>query len=213
MRTNIAFLVGALAILASTTPAPAQQAGKMYRIDSFHFRAGPAATDEAFVQALRDLGWVEGKNIAIEYRWGARQRDRYPAIAAELVRRKVDLIVTATAWETRAAKQATKVIPIVMLTGTNAVENGLVDSLARPGGNVTGMSPQFALVNSKLLELLHETLPEVTRVAFLATNPTRRGSLRTLQALRVAAPSLGITIQPLSLPTRSGPSRRAMAVN
>ena len=198
--TTIIAIVACL--LFAPLAARAQQAEKLYRIGYFHFRAGPTATDEAFVQALRDLGWIKGKNIAIEYRWGARKRSRYPAIAEELVRRKVDLIVTAAGSNTLAAKNATKTIPIVMVTTPDAVENGFVTSLARPGGNVTGLSPQFTLVNSKLLELLHETLPEVTRVAFLARTPTSPYYLRLLQALRVAAPSLGITIQPLPLPNQ-----------
>jgi putative ABC transport system substrate-binding protein len=129
-------------------------------------------------------------------------RIAYPVIAEELVRRKVDLIVTAARRETRAAMKATTTIPIVMLLTPNAVETGIVDSLARPGGNVTGISPQIVLINSKVLELLHETLPKVTRVTYLTGNPTGSISLRNLGALQAAAQSLGITIQPLSLPNQ-----------
>ncbi len=158
----------ALGLLAAPLPTEAQQAGKMPRIGYLHFRAGPTATDEAFRQALRDLGWIEGQNIAIEYRWAAGMRKRFPALAEELVRLKVDLIVAATPPAIRAAKNATRTIPIVMLSASNAVETGLVASLARPGGNVTGMAKQYSEINAKLLELLHETLPKVTRVALLA---------------------------------------------
>ena len=173
----------------------------MPRIGYLHFRAGPSANDEAFRQALRDLGWVEGKNIAIEYRWAAGKRDRYPIMAEELVRLKVDLIVTATNGPAQAAKNATRTIPIVMVNSADAVENGLVASLSRPGGNVTGMSQQFSEIHTKLLELLHETLPEVTRVAFLAGDLTSpRASpvpLRIFRGLQAGAPALGLTIQPL----------------
>ncbi len=134
----------ALGLLVAALSAEAQQAGKMPRIGYLHFRAGPIATDEAFLQGLRDLGWIEGQNIAIEYRWAAGKRDRYPALAEELVRLKVDLIVTATNPMIRAAKNATRTIPIVMAVAADAVENGLVASLARPGGNVTGMSQQWS---------------------------------------------------------------------
>ena len=173
----------------------AQQAGKMVRIGYLHFRAGPIATDDTFREALRDLGWVEGKNIAIEYRWIGKKRDRIPAMAEELVRLKVDLIVTATRSMALAAKNATTTIPIVMLTTSDAVKEGLVASLARPGGNVTGMSAQYAEVHAKLLELLHETMPNVTRVVFLAgTRTTSQVYMRTLRALEGTAPGLGITI-------------------
>ncbi len=188
----------ALGLLATPLLAEAQKAGKVYRIGYLHFRAGPTATDEAFLQGLRDLGWIEGQNIAIEYRWAAGKRDRYPALAEELVRLKVDLIVTAIRAPTQAAKNATRTIPIVMTAGPDAVENGLIASLARPGGNVTGMSNSYSDVNTKLLELLHETLPEVTRVAYLGGNLTAPVSVRTLRGLQATAPALGLTIQSLS---------------
>ncbi len=188
----------ALGLLAEPLPAEAQQKGKVPRIGYLHFRAGPIATDEAFRQALRDLGWIEGQNIAIEYRWGAGKRDLYPALAEELVRLKVDLIVTAVLSVTQAAKNATRTIPIVMASAPDAVENGLVASLARPGGNVTGMSESHSDVTTKLLELLHETLPKVTRVAFLGGNLTSPGYVRILRGLQATAPALGLTIQSLA---------------
>jgi putative tryptophan/tyrosine transport system substrate-binding protein len=175
--------------------AEAQQSVKMPRIGYLSFRASPNADDEGFRQALGDLGWIEGKNITIEYRWGAGHSDRYPALAEELVSLKVDLIVTATPAPTRAAKNATTTIPIVMVAASNAVETGLVASLARPGGNVTGISTQYSEVNAKLLELLHETLPKVTRVAFLAGDPTSP----IWREVRETARTLGLTIQFLEL--------------
>ncbi|MCZ6620424.1 MAG: ABC transporter substrate binding protein, partial [Deltaproteobacteria bacterium] len=121
-----------LGLLAGPLPVEAQQARKVYRIGNLSFRAGPSAPDEAFRQALHDLGWIEGRNIAIEYRWGAGKRDRYPALVEELVGLKVDIIVSAAgASGVRAAKKATSTIPIVMVVAADAVENGLVASLAR----------------------------------------------------------------------------------
>ncbi len=195
----------ALGLLAGPVPAEAQQAGKMPRIGYLHFRAGPIATDDAFRQALRDRGWIEGQNIAIEYRWAAGKRDRYPVMAEELVRLKVDLIVAATARAIRATKNATRTIPIVMLSASNAVEKGLVASLARPGGNVTGMAMQWSEINAKLLELLHETLPKVTRVALLAGNPTSP----TWRMLFATAPALGLTIQSFAVGRKGGEIERA----
>ena len=184
-----------LGLLAAPLVAEAQKAGTMPRIGFLSFRSGPSGPDEAFRQALRDLGWIEGQNIAIEYRWGAGKQGRYPALAEELVRLKVDVIVTTGRTVTQAAKNATKTIPIVMAVGADAVEHGLVASLARPGGNVTGMSEGYAEIHTKLLEVLHETLPKVTRVAFLWNDtPVYARSLRAVQAV---APALGFTIQSL----------------
>ena len=183
-----------LLILVPGTFAEAQQSMKMRRIGYLSFRASPNVADEAFRQSLQDLGWIEGKNIAIEYRWGAGKPDRYSTLAEELVSLKVDLIVTATPAPTRAAKTATTTIPIVMVAASNAVETGLVASLARPGGNVTGISTQYAELNAKLLELLHETLPKVTRVALLGGNPTS-----LWRDVWDTARTLGITIQSLEL--------------
>jgi putative tryptophan/tyrosine transport system substrate-binding protein len=190
VKNPIFVLLVALALL-SLSFAHAQQPRTVPRIGYLHFRAAPNAADEAFRQALRDLGWIEGQNIIIEYRWAAGKPDRYPALAEELVHLKVDLIVTATPGPTQAAKNATKTIPIVMVAASNAVERGLVASLARPGGNVTGLSQQYIEMNAKLLELLHETLPKVTRVAFLAGDP----SSPYWRGLHTTARDLGLTIK------------------
>ena len=182
--------------VAPCFPADAQQPGKVPRIGYLHFRAGPDASDKAFVERLRDLGWIEGKNIAIEYTWGAGKRKQYEALAEEVVNRKVDVVVTALTSLTRATKNATSTIPIVMLSAPDAVENGLVASLAKPGGNVTGMSEPHAGLHTKLLELVHETLPDVARVTFLGRNPAAATYVRIVKALQAAAPTFGLTIQP-----------------
>ncbi len=191
----------ALGLLAGPLPAKAQQVGKMPRIGYLGPRAGPYKADKAFRQALRDLGWIEGQNIAIEYRWAARKWDRLPALAEELVRLKVDIIVVTYSRVAQAAKNATRTIPIVMAWAPDAVENGLVASLAQPGGNITGMSVQWSDIYVKLLELLHETLPKVTRVAFL-WDPTSLTFGRVFRGFQAVAPALGLTIQSLELRTK-----------
>ncbi|MCZ6561308.1 MAG: ABC transporter substrate binding protein, partial [Deltaproteobacteria bacterium] len=124
MRKQIFCFALCAMLLALSFPAQAQQPTKIPRIGYLRHTAGPTAVDEAFRQALRDLGWIEGQNVAIEYRWAANKRERYPALAAELVRLKVDLIVVSTMLVTRAAKNATRTVPIVMAVAGDAVENG-----------------------------------------------------------------------------------------
>jgi putative tryptophan/tyrosine transport system substrate-binding protein len=150
--------------------ARAQQAGKLPTI-GFLGANTPAAMSQwtaAFVQRLRELGWIEGRNLAIEYRWGEGRTERYAKIVAELVRLKVDVIVTHSAEPVLAAKQATSVIPIVFAVAADPVDNGLVASLARPGGNVTGLSSQFTDLAGKRLELLREVVPGLRRLAIMA---------------------------------------------
>ena len=143
---------------------------------------------------LRDLGYVEGKNIVIEYRWAEGNYDRLPDLAAELVRLKVDVLVTHGAPGTRAAKRATTTVPIVMATGGDAVATGLVASLARPGGNITG-STFFALeINAKRLELLKEAFPRTKRVAILL-HPDNPINGPLLQAMERTAKSLKVELQ------------------
>jgi ABC-type uncharacterized transport system substrate-binding protein len=193
-RIGLAVVV-ALSLLAPPLSAEGQQAGKVYRLGFLRWQDdAPDASLKALQQELRALGWIEGRNVAFEYRWAAGREDRLPRLAEELVRSKVDLIVTNTILCALAAKNATKTIPIVMTVGAEAVENGVVASLARPGGNVTGLSEHYASIHTKILGLLHETLPEVTRVAFLmdSTSPT---FVRTREALQAAAPSLMLTIK------------------
>ena len=122
---------------------------------------------QAFRLGLRDLGWVEGKNISIEYRYSEGRNDRLPGLAADLVRLKVDVIVAAAATAALAAQKATKAIPIVIAAAGDAVASGLVESLARPGGNVTGLSQMTTELAGKRLELLKEMVPKLSRVAVL----------------------------------------------
>src|ERR1043166_2297537 len=149
-------------------PAEAQQA-KAARIGYLTGATpgGQAARIEAFRQGLRELGYVEGKNIVIEYRYAEEKLDRLPALAAELVRVKVDVIVTGGSENTRAAKEATTTIPIVMAQDSDPVGNGFVVSLARPGGNITGLSTLAPEISGKQLELLKEIIPKLSRVAVL----------------------------------------------
>ena len=127
-------------LFALCLPAEAQQPAKVPRIGYLSLASKATARDEAFTQALRDLGWVDGQNITIEYRWAANKVDRLPALAEELVSLKVDLIVALATPAIQAARNATKTIPIVMGANADPVGMGFVDSLARPGGNITGMS-------------------------------------------------------------------------
>ena len=143
------------------------------RIPRCCFPSAIPARIEAFRQGLRELGYVEGKNIVIEWRYAEGKLDRLPALAAELVRLKVDIIVTAGPTVTRAAKEATVTIPIVMALDNDPVGNGFVASLARPGGNITGLSTLSPELSGKQLELLKEIVPKLSRVAVLGTSTDR----------------------------------------
>jgi putative tryptophan/tyrosine transport system substrate-binding protein len=151
--------------------AEAQQPKKVPRIGYLSFASQPGLREEAFIQGLRDLGWVAGQSISIEYRWAAGNVDRLPTLAEELVRLKVDVIVAGATPVIQAAKNATSTIPIVMPSAADPVGMGLVASLARPGGNVTGMSAIMPELAGKRLELLREIVPKLSRVAFLAYGP------------------------------------------
>ena len=160
-----------LALLAAPLGADAQQPGKVPTIGylaQFSGAAGPpSAGITAFLEGLRDLGYVDGKTIAIEYRYTEGKSDRLPELAAELVRLKVDLIVTETGVAALRAKDATQTIPIVMEGSADAVTQGLVASLARPGGNVTGLTDLSPAVGGKRLQLLAEVVPKLTQVGVL----------------------------------------------
>ena len=159
-----------------------------------------SARVEAFRQRLRELGYVEGKNIVIEYRYAEGKRERLPDLAAELVRLKVDVIVTTGARPILAAKKASATIPIVFAAATDPVGTGLVSSLARPGGNITGLSLMAPDLDGKRLELLKEAFPKVARVAFL-WNRVARGETWPLTEMEAAAKALGVKL--LSLEVRS----------
>jgi putative ABC transport system substrate-binding protein len=157
-----------------------------------------SARTEAFRQGLRELGYVEGKNIVIEYRYAEGKLERVPALAAELVHLKVDVIVTAAATPTRAAKGATVTIPIVMTNDNDPVGNGFVASLARPGGNITGMASLSPELSGKRLELLKEIVPTLSRVAVVGTS-TNPGNAQTLRETELAAETFGVRLQYLDV--------------
>jgi len=143
LRTIAVISILVLGLFAGLLPAEAQQAGKVYRIgylSTRHQRGGHGPYPKAFRQGLRELGYIEGQNIVIEWRFAKGERKRLPGLAAELVNLKVDCILSATAASTRAAKKATRTIPIVMGSGDDPVRHGFVDSLVRPGGNITGVT-------------------------------------------------------------------------
>ncbi len=180
--------------------AQAQQPKKVPRIG--YLTAGPlsaqSARIEAFRQGLRELGYVEGKNIVIELRFGEGKSERVPALAAELVRLKVDIIVSAGPTVTRAAKEATATIPIVMAQDTDPVGNGFVASLARPGGNITGLSTLYPEISGKQLELLREIVPRLSRVAVLGSS-TEPANTQSLREVELAAGAFGVKLQYLDV--------------
>jgi putative ABC transport system substrate-binding protein len=194
------FLCGlTLGTLALPLAAQAQQAGKVPRIGFLHYGSpGPSPEVEAFRQGLRELGYVEGQNVAIEYRFASGQVERLPELAAELVRLKLDVIVTPTTPASLAAKQATSTIPIVFAGVADAVGAGLIASFARPGGNITGLASISAELGGKRLELLKQVAPKASRVAVLY-NPADRSNVLALKELQKSAPALGLRLQPLEV--------------
>ncbi len=172
---NFAILLGAM-LIALSYSASAQQPGKIPRIGYLYvaFPSTSPARTEAFRRGLRELGYMEGKNIVIEYRYAEGKRDRLPALAAELVRLKVDVIVSGGPQTTRSAKQATVTIPIVMAADSDPVRNGFVASLAHPGSNITGLATLTPEIGGKRLELLKETFPRLSRLAVPCCRTTRR---------------------------------------
>ena len=189
-----------IALLASSLGVPlasfGQQAAKVARI-GFLEASSPsaiAARIEAFRQGLRELGYVEGKNVAIEYRYAEGNFDRLPALAAELVRLNVNVIVTGGPTAIPAAKAATTVIPIVMAFDTDPVGSGFAASLAKPGGNITGLSTLAPELSAKQIELLKEIVPKLARVAVLGT-ASRPGSAHALREVENAAKALKVQVQ------------------
>jgi len=180
--------------------ATAQQPTKIPRLG--YLAGAPVSANaprrEAFRQDLRELGHVEGKNIIIEYRSADGKLERLPALAAELVRLKVDIIVTAGPIPTRAAKAATSTIPIVMTQDPDPVGNGFVASLARPGGNITGLSTLAPELSGKRLEILKETIPKLSRVAVFGTS-TFPGIAQMVKETELVAGAFGVKLQYLDL--------------
>src|SRR6202047_2312403 len=195
-RAFVRLLVGTAA--AWPLAARAQQSGKLPTIG--FLGANPSIESQrvaAFVQRLRELTWIDGRNLAIEYRWAEGRNERYAEYAAELVRLKVDIIVTVATPPTLAAKQATAVIPIVFAAASDPVGTGLVASLARPGGNVTGLSIQTTDTNGKRLELLREVVPGLRRLAILA-NVGNPGTVLEMGEVQAVARTLGLEVTTLA---------------
>ena len=192
-------LVVILATLWRCAPGAAANENPSDRIPT---RRTPVPTSrgriEAFRQGLRELGYVEGKNIVIEWRSGEGKLDRLRELAAELVRLKVDVIVSAGPMITRAAKEATSTIPIVMAQDTDPVGSGFVASLARPGGNITGLAALAPEMSGKQLELLKEIIPKLSRVAVIG-NSTNPGDAQALRETVLAAGSFEVYLQYLDV--------------
>jgi putative tryptophan/tyrosine transport system substrate-binding protein len=201
--------VGLLAVLALgllTAPLGAgERPEKVYRVGLLSVVFPPAAPAwqqrVPLLQALQDLGYVEGRNLALAYRWAEGRPERLPALAAELVRLPVEVIIAPSNHEILAARQATRTIPIVMVAGADPVGAGFVASLARPGGNVTGTAVAPPELAGKLLELLHELVPHARRVAVLV-NPDFPGMAAYARAFEAGARGLGLTTQ--AVPLREG---------
>jgi len=180
----------ATAMLAFVNPSEAQQPKKVPLL-GYQSAGSSGEREEAFRQGLRELGYVEGQNFVIEWRFAQGKPDQVPRNAAELVRLKVDVIVTGGPTDTRAAKGATSTIPIVMTNEGDPVGTGFVVSLSRPGGNITGLATLSPELNGKRLELLKETLPRLSEV-FALRGPGMQGSAVTLKDTEVTARSLGL---------------------
>ena len=200
--STIGFLVTlALSLLAAPLAAAAQPPGKVHRIGFLTVGPPPSEAEwqrSAFLQALRQLGYVEGQNMAIERRYAAGQRERLPTLAAELVRIPVDVMVVVGRTAAEEAKQATASIPIVAITAGDLVGTGLVASLARPGGNITGMSALAIDLSGKRLELLKEAIPTLSHLAVL-WNTGDAAMTRSSEAIQTAARALGVTVQLLGV--------------
>jgi putative ABC transport system substrate-binding protein len=192
-RRKFITLLGSAAVAWPLT-ARAQQPGKLPTIG--FLAANPSIESQrvaAFVQRLRELGWIDGRNLAIEYRWAEGRNERYVESAAEFVRRKVDVIVTVATPPTLAAKEATAVIPIVFAAASDPVGTGIVASLARPGGNVTGLANQISDTGGKKLELLREAVPGLRRLAIMA-NVGNPASVLDMDEAQASARALGLGV-------------------
>jgi ABC-type uncharacterized transport system substrate-binding protein len=197
MKKKITVLTLCAVLLALCASVHAQQAGKVFRI-GFLERSTASGTGgllTAFRQELSKLGWVEGKDVTFEFRFADQIRERLPELAADLVRSKIDVIVAGGSGPTSAAKQATGTIPIVMAQDADPVGNGFVSSLARPGGNITGLSALSTGLNTKRLEILKDALPRLNRVGLLRTSTAVLTANLELKQLRPAASALKLRLE------------------
>jgi putative tryptophan/tyrosine transport system substrate-binding protein len=197
MTKKIIFVALCSLLLAPCSAAEAQQAGKIFRIGFLDVStaSGMAGLLEAFRQEMRKLGWIEGKNITIEYRFAEGKNDRLPDLAADLVRLHVDLILVSGAQPASAAKSATTTIPIVMANAGDPVGAGLVASLARPGGNITGFSGLAPELNTKRLEILKDAVPKLARVGLLRLPGANIEGDLQLKEIRPAAMALKLKLE------------------
>ena len=197
MTKKIILLALCSLLLAPCSAAEAQQPGKMSRIGILFYGSRDQPHLQSFQQGLRDLGYVEGKNIALEYRYAEGNPDRLAALAADLVRLPVDVIVTTTTQAARAAQRATRTTPIVMTTG-DPVGSGLAATLAKPGGNVTGLTVLLTDLSGKRLELLKETIPSITRVAVLWSADDTAG-INAFKETQAAALGFSLQLKPFGV--------------
>ena len=200
MVRKLSIFIVVTVILAPVLFAHAQQPAKIPRIGYLINTPLSASTEfqDAFRQGLRDLGYTEGKNIIIEWRSGELSRERQSAIAGEFVRLKVDIIVAVGSGDIRAAKEATSTIPIIMVIGGDVIASGFVASLARPGGNITGLSTLRPELMGKRLELLKEILPKLSRVAVFGSSSSRDNA-QVLKELELAAGANGVKLQHMDI--------------
>ena len=200
MGKIIISLVAAAAVLSAMTLAEAQQPKKVPRIGFLSVGTASAMSTrvEAFRRGLREQGYIEGQDIVVEYRYAEDNLERLRELAAELVRLKVDVIVTGGTISTRPAKEAAGATPIVMAYEADPVGSGLVTSLARPGGNITGLTSSVGELNGKRLELLKEAIPKLSRVAVIR-NPGMPNAAQALKEVEAVAQSLRLKIQPLEV--------------
>ena len=197
MKIKINYLILCTMLLVFCTSAGAQKIPRIGYLSGTSYAANSARVD-AFRHGLTELGYIEGKSIIIEWRYAEGKLDRLPALASELVRLKVDVIVASAPPPVRSAKQATPVIPIVMAYDDDPVGNGFVASLARPGGNITGLATLAPELTGKQLELLREVIPKLSRVAVIG-NATRPGSPQTLREINLAGDAVGVELQYLEI--------------
>jgi putative ABC transport system substrate-binding protein len=199
VNKKIAALIFTTLILTGLRPAQAQQEAKIHKIGFLGVRPDDVkSTFELFRQQVTALGYVDGKNIAFEYRNAENKPDRLPALVEELIRLKVDVLVVAAANEARAAKNATKTIPIVGLNLSDPVALGLIDSFAHPGANLTGFTPISGELGGKRLELLKETITKLSRVAVL-WDPKAPSSEKTLKEIQLPASALGLQLHSMEV--------------
>src|SRR2546422_6549409 len=191
-------VLATLAVLSASADVGAQPAGKVPRVGFLHPGAPPNANAEIFAHSLRELGYVEGRTVAIDYRWAEGQPERLPRLAAELVALKVDVVVVGTTGAVKAVAQATKTIPIVMTVVADPVAAGFVSNLARPGGNITGLTLISPELSGKRIELLKEAVPRLARLAVF-WNPSNPSHGETLRDSEAKARTLGLHTLPVEV--------------